>query len=287
MACGAMPCVASTHASSHSCASVWTSLVALLPAFAAIFRKSDSEETRDAVITVGIASQELTFRDAMASEEEPVGVGAAFLVDAFVYALVALVAAVQLARNCCRYRPWTAQKMIHLLLFLATLRAFERLICCFHLEFVCSQLPARSDAVRAVFLVLVGFDWCDALTGEVNASACDTAERDLFYVLDQLPVLALFATYALLMQFWAEVYYNAVDQLAVLASFVKPMVKALIAVRGLRALVYKSDSKGAYSVRTYTSTGQIVVVCQLLFWVFYASVWRTERTCARFRLAIV
>lgn len=55
---------------------------------------------------------------------EPVGVGAAFLVDGFVYALVALVAAVQLARNCCRYRPWTVQKMIHLLLFLATLSAF-------------------------------------------------------------------------------------------------------------------------------------------------------------------
>ncbi|TYZ64842.1 hypothetical protein PybrP1_008145 [[Pythium] brassicae (nom. inval.)] len=158
------------------------------------------------------------------SEEEPVGVGAAFLVDAFVYALVALVAAAQLVRNCCRYRPWTAQKMIHLLLFLATL-------------------------LRAVFLALVGYDWCDALTGEVNVSKCDTAERDLFYVLDQLPVLALFATYALLVQFWAEVYYNAVDQLVVLASFVKPMVKALIG---------------------------IVLLFQLLFWVFYASVWRTE-----------
>lgn len=86
-------------------------------------------------------------------------------------------------------------------------------------------------AVRAVFLVLVGYDWCDALSGEVRTSACDTAERDVFYIVDQLPVLALFATYALLMQFWAEVYYNAVDQLALFASFVKPMIKGGITVR--------------------------------------------------------
>lgn len=84
-----------------------------------------------------------------------------------------------------------------------------------------------------MFLVLVGYDWCDVLSGEVNTSKCDTAERDLFYILDQLPVLALFATYALLMQFWAEVYYNAVDQIAVLTTFVKPMVKTLIAVRSM------------------------------------------------------
>lgn len=82
-----------------------------------------------------------------------------------------------------------------------------------------------------MFLVLVGYDWCDVLTGEIDTSKCDTAERDLFYIMDQLPILALFAIYALLMQFWAEVYYNAVDQIVILSTFVKPMVKALIAVR--------------------------------------------------------
>ncbi|GAB9462689.1 Tobamovirus multiplication protein 3-like [Globisporangium polare] len=159
------------------------------------------------------------------AEGEAVGVGAAFLVDGFAYAFVAVAAAVQLVRNCCRYRPWTVQKMIHLLMFFATL-------------------------IRAVFLVLVGYDWCDVLTGEIDTSKCDTAERDLFYIMDQLPILALFAIYALLMQFWAEVYYNAVDQIVILSTFVKPMVKVLIA---------------------------IVLFVQTLFWVFYASAWRSER----------
>uniref|UniRef100_K3WPV5 THH1/TOM1/TOM3 domain-containing protein n=1 Tax=Globisporangium ultimum (strain ATCC 200006 / CBS 805.95 / DAOM BR144) TaxID=431595 RepID=K3WPV5_GLOUD len=160
------------------------------------------------------------------AQGEAIGVGAAFLVDGFAYALVAVAAAVQLVRNCCRYRPWTVQKMIHLLMFFATL-------------------------IRAVFLVLVGYDWCGVLTGEIDVSKCSTTERDLFYILDQLPILAFFATYALLMQFWAEVYYNAVDQIVVLSSFVKPMVKVLIAV---------------------------MLLVQGLFWVLYASAWQSERS---------
>jgi hypothetical protein len=48
------------------------------------------------------------------------GVSAAFLVDGFVYALLAGGALVQFVRNCWRYRPWTVQKMLHLLMFVAT-----------------------------------------------------------------------------------------------------------------------------------------------------------------------
>ena len=55
------------------------------------------------------------------SNNEEIGVGAAFLVDGIVYALVGCIAGFQLVRNCCRYRPWTVQKMIHLLMFFATL----------------------------------------------------------------------------------------------------------------------------------------------------------------------
>ena len=53
--------------------------------------------------------------------DNELGVGAAFLVDGIIYALVGCVAGVQFVRNCCRYRPWTAQKMIHFLMFVATL----------------------------------------------------------------------------------------------------------------------------------------------------------------------
>lgn len=63
------------------------------------------------------------------SSAQEVSVKAAFLVDATVYAMVGCVTCVQLVRNCCRYRPWTVQKMIHLLMFIATLG--KLLICSF------------------------------------------------------------------------------------------------------------------------------------------------------------
>jgi len=84
--------------------------------------------------------------------------------------------------------------------------------------------------VRSVFLLLAGLNWCDVLSGEVSAAACSAGARDLFYVLDQAPILAFFAVYALLVQFWAEVYYNAVDEIPMLTAFVKPMIRWVIAV---------------------------------------------------------
>ncbi|KAG1700162.1 hypothetical protein DVH05_011971 [Phytophthora capsici] len=159
------------------------------------------------------------------SRDEELGVGAAFLVDGIVYALVGGAAGVQFVRNCCRYRPWTVQKMIHLLMFFATL-------------------------VRSIFLALVGSDWCDVLSGRINESKCSIGERDLFYILDQLPILAFFSTYTLLVQFWAEVYYNAVDNLPTLTGVIKPAIRWFLV---------------------------IVLLIQGLFWIFYASVWRNER----------
>lgn len=86
-------------------------------------------------------------------------------------------------------------------------------------------------AGRSIFLALVGLDWCDVLSGEINESKCSTTERDMFYVLDQVPILAFFAIYALLVQFWAEVYYNAVDKLLTLTAIVKPVIRCFIVVR--------------------------------------------------------
>jgi hypothetical protein len=85
--------------------------------------------------------------------------------------------------------------------------------------------------VRSIFLTLVGMDWCDVLSGEVKEAKCSTGERDLFYILDQIPILAFFAIYALLVQFWAEVYYNAVDKLPTLTDVVKPAIRWFIVVR--------------------------------------------------------
>ncbi|KAJ0391958.1 hypothetical protein P43SY_008741 [Pythium insidiosum] len=151
-------------------------------------------------------------------------VGAAFLIDGFLYALLAGGALVQLVRNCCRYRQWTVQKMVHFLMFLATL-------------------------VRAVFLVLVGLDWCDVLTGEIKTPTCSPAERDLFYMLDQTPIVFFVALYALLVQFWAEVYYNAVDRLSTLQDTIKPAIRLGIA---------------------------LVFAVQIAFWVLLATKWQHE-----------
>ncbi|RLN91670.1 hypothetical protein BBJ28_00001700 [Nothophytophthora sp. Chile5] len=98
--------------------------------------------------------------------------------------------------------------------------------------FVC----CNRATVRSIFLTMVGLDWCDVLSGKVSTSACSTGQRDLFYILDQVPILAFFAVYALLVQFWAEVYYNAVDKLSTLTNVVKPTIRWLIVVRW-RALI--------------------------------------------------
>ena len=91
-------------------------------------------------------------------------------------------------------------------------------------------------ADRSLFLLLVGLDWCDVLSGEVNVHACSPVKRDLFYVMDQVPILAFFAIYALLVQFWAEVYYNAVDKLSTLTDVVKPAIRWCIVVRAANGL---------------------------------------------------
>lgn len=165
------------------------------------------------------------------------GVSAAFLTDGIVYALLAGGALLQLLRNCSAYRPWTIQKMIHLLMFGATFGVFGDgmemnmmvddggVLITFGMD--CLLL------VRSIFLLLVGLDWCDVLTGEVKTSTCSALERDLFYVLDQLPILLFFAIYALLVQFWAEVYCNAVDALGSLEGIIKPTIRWGIAVRGM------------------------------------------------------
>ncbi|TMW68777.1 hypothetical protein Poli38472_006245 [Pythium oligandrum] len=174
-------------------------------------------------MTQWYGSTNATTRDA---EDIQSGVSAAFLVDGFVYALLAGGALMQLVRNCFRYRPWTVQKMVHLFMFIATL-------------------------IRSVFLVLVGLNWCDVLTGQVKTSSCTAAERDLFYMLDQLPILMFVAIYALLVQFWAEVYYNAVDKLSVLNNVVKPIIRVSIA---------------------------LVFIFQFVYWIIYATKWRSERS---------
>ncbi len=76
------------------------------------------------IASVGRFLQEAFDASATVNDVEP-GVGTAFLIDGFLYASLAGASLVQFVRNICRYRPWTVQKMIHLLMFTATVGKYS------------------------------------------------------------------------------------------------------------------------------------------------------------------
>ncbi len=76
----------------------------------------------------------------------------------------------------------------------------------------------------------MGLNWCGVLSGEIDTTGCTPFQRDLFYILDQFPILCFFAMYSLLMQFWAEVYYNAVDKILIMNNVIKPTIRVFIGV---------------------------------------------------------
>ncbi|RHY30856.1 hypothetical protein DYB32_003965 [Aphanomyces invadans] len=115
----------------------------------------------------------------------------AFGATGFVYMCLCGASLVQLIRNCRSYNLWTQQKTIHALLFLLTL-------------------------LRTGFLIAVGvFNWCDVAGTGALSSTCETRgfERQVFYIVDQLPNMLFLSMYVLISMFWAEIYYNATDQL--------------------------------------------------------------------------
>ncbi|KAF0715788.1 Aste57867_3157 [Aphanomyces stellatus] len=151
----------------------------------------------------------------------------AFISTGFVYFIVFLVCTVQLVRNCRSYGQWTQQKTVHVLLFLLT-------------------------AIRTGFLLAVGlYDWCQVAVAGVLSDACEknAVERQAFYILDQLPNMLFFSIYLVMGLFWAEIYYNATDQLEVFTHVVKPVSKVI-------------------HVAAY--------LLQLGLWGLYADPWRSE-----------
>lgn len=84
---------------------------------------------------------------------------------------------------------------------------------------------------RTIFLAFVAFDWCDALTGKIHLSSCSHLERDTFYILDQFPILMYVVIYTMLIQFWAQVYYNAINNAQKLQYLIRPALNVWILVR--------------------------------------------------------
>nr|CCA20930.1 conserved hypothetical protein [Albugo laibachii Nc14] len=135
--------------------------------------------------------------------EQNAALSHAFLADAALYSMIVFASSVQLTRNCWNYRPLTVQKMIHLFMFLGSL-------------------------TRTIFLALVVSDWCDTLTGKIHLSSCSRFERETFYILDQFPILMYVVIYTMLIQFWAQVYYNATNNAQKLQYYVRPALNVWI-----------------------------------------------------------
>ncbi|OQR81180.1 hypothetical protein ACHHYP_16711 [Achlya hypogyna] len=151
----------------------------------------------------------------------------AFTATGFVYVILCGVSFLQFVRNCQSYAAWTQQKVAHALLLLLTL-------------------------IRAGFLLAVGIDdWCHVAATGVLSPACEAngVERQFFYFADQSPNLLFFSIYLLMGLFWAEVYYNATDQIDFFAYVVKPTAVTL-------------------HICAY--------ILQIALWVLYADPWRAE-----------
>ncbi|CAK4083036.1 unnamed protein product [Aphanomyces euteiches] len=95
------------------------------------------------------------------------------------------------------------------------------------------------------------FNWCDVTSEGVLSPACEAngLERQLFYILDQLPNMFFFSMYLVMGLFWAEIYYNATDQLDIFLHVIKPVSKLVHVM--------------AYFL-------------QIGLWILYADPWRSE-----------
>ena len=107
-------------------------------------------------------------------------------------------------RSCTRYRAWTTQKWVHLLI-------------------------AVGSAARASFL-LMGTRWWDSVNGKVLATGL---QHELFYVLDELSNLLFLLVYAALVLFWARVCCVSMDRCEMFDRIVRPATTAGVAVVGL------------------------------------------------------
>lgn len=114
---------------------------------------------------------------------------------AVLYATTALFAATQLVRLNGRGATWTTQKVLHVLIVLATV-------------------------VRALFfwVSLMTWGWS---TGSLIGAA--PMARMAFYVCDELPTMVFFTVYTAVTLFWAEMYYIASDAARIYEDTVQPV----------------------------------------------------------------
>ena len=120
------------------------------------------------------------------------------------YGVLFVVSTAQLLRSCHRYRAWTTQKVLHLLLLLGC-------------------------ACRASFLGCLA-SWWDRAAGALGPAAMSSpAAHEAFYALDELANLLFLAVFATLVLFWARVYCTSLDKAGIFTQAVTPLVRACLA----------------------------------------------------------
>ncbi|OQR99527.1 hypothetical protein THRCLA_06489 [Thraustotheca clavata] len=151
----------------------------------------------------------------------------AFVATGLGYIVLFGLCVVQFVRNCKSYGAWTQQKIAHGILVILTFS-------------------------RAAFLLAIGIeDWCHVAGSGVLSEECEAngIERQFFYFADQFPNLLFFSIYLLMGMFWAEIYYNATDQIDFFGYVVKP---------------------------TAITIHLCAYILQIALWVLYADPWRYE-----------
>ena len=123
------------------------------------------------------------------------------------YCVIFLVASVQFMRSCVRYRAWTTQKWVHLLI-------------------------AVGSAARASFL-LMGTRWWDGAHGQVLVQSMTGLQHELFYVLDEMSNLLFLLVYAAVVLFWARVCCVSMDRCDMFDRVVRPITTAGVALVGV------------------------------------------------------
>lgn len=161
------------------------------------------------------------------------------VVFAIAYAITSAFAGLQLIRLNGRGAPWTTQKVLHVLVVLAT-------------------------CVRATFFCLSMKTW-GWTSGDL--SAAEPMARMAFYVCDELPTMVFFTVYTAVTLFWAEMYYIASDAARIYEDTVQPVdsvvnTAAYVFLVGLWLLFATRWADYVYYVnRAYAIFVSVLYVC--------------------------
>eukprot|EP00937_MAST-01D_sp_MAST-1D-sp2_P003572 g3572.t1 len=149
------------------------------------------------------AEQGAQFDGALLGPKQGAQFDGALLGSFMLFAAIFIFSSVQFSRAFVHYRPWTAQKRVHL-------------------------LAAAGSLLRAAFL-FAARSWWDSGAGSV-ADSVTSWQHEAFYVLDELACLAFLLLYGVVLLFCARVCCVALDRPDIFTRRVWPATAALLSL---------------------------------------------------------